>query len=377
MNKLYILILFYLLILLSLNCVDTGDKSKILFGNDWKINIDYAHPEKYLTGGEQSKLNPENEKIIKDNIVITKLDLIGIIKAVLFKDGYFGYFTGGGQYIGKLSINDLFKSRKLSGCHDHALIVAGILRLLGYPVIMVDTADINWAKNYSNNPQAGFIGHVVLEVFVENKWILLDPSGGFFSTVYDHDSPVIKTEFRNNISELYVLFKGLDTNEYGIHSGDDLRDHLINFADNIDKINLNGQKYNYTFCPEYYMSKINTLEKKNKINLTINYKYTGNNIVDKKHQIIIQIDHFQNGMPITNTKIDKSVSTITFKNINVAVDSIYLIGWLDKDSSGFATKGDPTLRQKDENNNPKPIFINKGPVVIDVEFDDSFLWQQD
>lgn len=369
-----------LLILLSLvSCISKDEKEnntpEILFGNNWKKTIDYASPERYKLNGEQSELNSDNVKIIRDNISVNGSDYVGIVKVIMFKNSYFASFAGGGANIGKLTINDLFQDKKLSGCHDHALAVAGILRLFGYPVVMVDCADIKWAKNYKNNPNSAFVGHVLLEVFVDNKWILLDPAGGFFSSIYDHDSPTIKTQYKTTASEYYVLFKGLDTNEYGIYDSQELNDNLTDFANNIDKINLESSVYDYTYYIDYFMSNINSFEKRNNINLTINYKYTGKYSVDSNHQIIIQLDHFRNGMPIISKKIDQAQGTIIFNDIYVAVNQVYLIGWLDIDSNGSASTGDPTLRQLDSNKNPEPIQIINGPVEISVEFDDSILWQ--
>lgn len=376
MNKILSLLILSLLLFSCSSENEPEDPDKLLFGNNWKDEIDYSNPDKYLNSGEQSKLNSENEKIIRENISINKTDFTGIVKVIMFKEKYFTGYEGGGAFIGKLTINDLFKDKKLSGCHDHALVVAGMLRLFGYPVIMAEAADINWAKNFKNDPNSSFIGHVLLEVYVNNEWILLDPTGGLFSAIYDYGSPVIKTQFRESKGELYVLFKGLDTNEYGIYDNEELHDQLKAFANNIDKINLEGAVYNYTHYLDYFISEINSFDKKYKINLTINYKYTGKNIVDSNHQIIIQLDHFKNGMPIINTKVDMAEGTVIFNDIFVAVESIYLIGWLDIDSSGSASHGDPTLRQTDANNNPIPILISNGPVEINVEFDDSILWQQ-
>ena len=239
---------------------------------------------------------------------------------------------------------------------------------------MADCADINWAENYKMNPDSGFSGHVFLEVFVEDKWILLDPTGGFFSTVYDHDSPVIRTQYETTVNEYYVIFKGLDTNEYGIFTSDELNDNLKVFADNIGKIDLESPVYACINYIDYFISEINSFEKKNKIDLTVNFKYSGKYNVDPDHQIIIQIDHFKNGFPISKTKTCQAQGQVSFNNIYVAVDLVYLIGWLDNDSSGGASAGDPTLRQLDSNNDPVPVNIINGAVVLNVEFDDSLIW---
>ena len=374
MNKLIGLLLLMSLVSCSPQNEPGNDNPEDLFGNNWRKKIDYSSPEKYLVNVEQSAITSDYIKIIRDNLSVNQTDYSGIVKVLMFKDRYFTSYSGGGAYIGKLTINDLFRDKKLSGCHDHALVVAGVLRFLGYPVVMVDCADINWAQNYPKNPDSGFIGHVFLEVFVENKWILLDPTGGFFSTVYDHDSPVIRTQYKAAVSEFYVIFKGLDTNEYGIFTSDELNDNLKAFANNLGKIDLESPVYTCTNYIDYFISEINSFEKKNKIDLTVNFKYTGKYNVDADHQIIIQIDHFKNGFPISQIKADQAQGQVSFNNIYVAVDVIYLIGWLDNDSSGAASAGDPTLRQLDSNNDPVPVCIINGAVVVNVEFDDSLLW---
>jgi hypothetical protein len=354
---------------------DTSGSNVILFGNDWKTIIDYSSPNKYLTCGEQSKLNSENIKFIKENIAIEKNDYIGIVKILMFKQKYFTIEGDGGADIGKATINDLIRNKKLSGCHDHALITAGILRLFGYPVIMVDCADIEWVDKFKNHQVSNFVGHVLLEVYLNDKWILLDPTGGFFSTIYDHDNPVIKTQIQNSSASLYVMFKGLDTNEYGIYENKELQDNLKLFSNNINTIRHDGNVYYYTYYMDYYRENSGLFGNKYKFNLTINYKYSGKIEIGSTYKILIQLDRYENGYPLINKKVDKKEGSVTFKDVISDVDSIYLIGWAIKDSSGHSEKGDPTLRQYDANKKLIPVDISSGLIMINAEFDDSILWQ--
>lgn len=67
------------------------------------------------------------------------------------------------------------------GCHDYAILFAGLARSCGFPVVFVDSADFTYLRQEIN----GVRGHIFLKVFVDGdadgsgRWLLVDPTRGF------------------------------------------------------------------------------------------------------------------------------------------------------------------------------------------------------
>ena len=82
-----------------------------------------------------------------------------------------------------------------------------------------------------------FSGHVMTEVYVLEKWILLDNDGTFVED-YDCMNPFISTM---DDQGLFTYAKGKDIWDYGVREESDTHNLMINFSDNIgcfeDKFN--------------------------------------------------------------------------------------------------------------------------------------------
>ncbi len=76
---------------------------------------------------------------------------------------------------------------------------------------MIETALVSWAYRYHNGTTTSFSGHVMSEVYVGNKWVLLDNDGSY---VYDYDplNPYINT--RNG--DGYFVYAGTGMRYYNI-----------------------------------------------------------------------------------------------------------------------------------------------------------------
>ena len=70
--------------------------------------------------------------------------------------------------------DELFRSRKLGGCSDFALVQITLFRALGIPSRMVITANVDWMINSRFNELAMSEGHSFIEVYLEDDWYLLD-----------------------------------------------------------------------------------------------------------------------------------------------------------------------------------------------------------
>jgi hypothetical protein len=202
-------------------------------------SIDYSNPELYLKSGNQSTLNEKYSSEINTQLSIENVDMEALAEIFRWKHGYFTLMPSGGE-IGRSTINQLMEVKELAGgCHDHGLVLASICRHYGFPAIMVDTAGIQWAYDYVEG-RSGFLGHVFVEVYVNNNWILIDSTSGEYVEDYDPCNPVIPMTNPMESKGFFVLLKGLDPEEYGITS---LEEKLIEFAANVESIDMQFPEY--------------------------------------------------------------------------------------------------------------------------------------
>lgn len=61
-------------------------------------------------------------------------------------------------------------------CADYAIVCGGLLRGAGIPAVWVKTMDVSWIQDFKKGrPFQSWSGHVFLEVYLDGKWVLLDP----------------------------------------------------------------------------------------------------------------------------------------------------------------------------------------------------------
>lgn len=162
----------------------------------------------------------------------------GIAKIFNWKGSQFDKYAAGGKYVGKMSVNGLLKQKALSGCHDHGLILVSVLRAYGFPAIMVDSAGIQWAQAYNQGTQNGLSGHIFVEVYTEDKWILIDSTSGEYVEAYDPCNPVIPITKPIESLGYYAILKGLDPAGYGVNSLEALKSTMIDFAGRISQMEI-------------------------------------------------------------------------------------------------------------------------------------------
>jgi len=83
--------------------------------------------------------------------------------------------------------SEVWTSGRASGCHDLAIVAAAVLRMLGCPVIFVETVHDSYLRGESSH------GHVFLEVWLGSQsstqdgegWVLYDPTNS--KLWEDHD----------------------------------------------------------------------------------------------------------------------------------------------------------------------------------------------
>lgn len=207
------------------------------------FGIDYGHPEKYLAQGEQTRLSdPSIISALRRN----EQSLAHLGEIYFWIKREFTTWTAGGSTIGKVTTDQLLAERRLGGCHDWALVYASIARELGYPVVMVDTGSIAWARQFQAGQPGQLAGHVFVEVFVAGQWVLVDSTNNWYvENRYDPANPVIPLKSSMAPTGYYVMRKGVDTLGYGIRSNEEM---IALLKDSARKLQIEALQYpSYNF----------------------------------------------------------------------------------------------------------------------------------
>jgi len=195
-------------------------------------DIDYNNPEKYIISGTQSTITDEEFADITQQLQFEEINFTTLKKVYNWKNSYFENVNAGGQYVGKNTINDLLKTKELTGCHDHGLVLVSLLRKYNVPAIFIDATGIDWALQYPENVQY-FSGHVLVELYLFDKWMLFDSINGIYIPDYDPTNPIIPITNSMENKGYYVMFKGLDPADYGITDIQQLNEEQKQYAKKI------------------------------------------------------------------------------------------------------------------------------------------------
>ncbi len=205
---------------------------------------DYTNPRLYLEQGPQSELSTAAVKEIQGGLDLEPgagdLATISALRFWLLDN--FESTNLGEATAGQTTAAGLLAGRKLGGCHDWGLLFAAALRGLGYPAIMVDAASLRWARAYKTDSEA--YGHVFVEVYARDKWLLVDPVTGRVILDYDPEEPVIPLYLDRENKAFYAVLKGTDPESYGIAKTGALKTRLREFAANLSAIKLSYPRYN-------------------------------------------------------------------------------------------------------------------------------------
>jgi hypothetical protein len=239
------------LIVCSLRCARENEEEMVheclidIDAIDFTFGMNYADTGRYLVPGEQSDLDAAYLEQVRNSVGDPEDSISFVQEVCRWVDTHFHFENAGGAMIGKVTVNELFESGKLYGCHSHALIVSSILRGFGFPAIMIETADVQWAYDYHDGIVDSFGGHVMSEIFVGGRWILLDNDGSY---VWDYDPLDPYIPDHNHPTDAYFVFaKGLDTWDYSGKDESFTHDHMVFFSDNVYCFEEMFQSVDYTW----------------------------------------------------------------------------------------------------------------------------------
>jgi hypothetical protein len=207
--------------------------------------IDYAHPEKYLTQGEQTRLSdPDVAADLRLEQNVNSPDQLYMLGRIYWWiSGEFKTWSARGATIGKVKTDELLADRHLGGCHDGGLVYASLARELGYPTVVVDALGLAWAKQFQSGEQGSYAGHVFVEVYVNGKWVLVDSTNNWYvASGYDPSNPIIPLGEKGGY---YVMRKGLDTWGYGVMDAKSLNKLMEETARQLDLGTLVYPQYEF------------------------------------------------------------------------------------------------------------------------------------
>ncbi len=210
------------------------------------FGIDYSQPELYLAQGEQTRIsNPVSLDWLR-----AKPRGIPQLKAIFAWLREFKAYNSGGSNIGTATVDGILASKRLSGCHDFALVFAAVARELGYPAVMVEVASVEWIRHFRNGEEGPHVGHVFVEVFVADAWILVDSTAGnYVERGYDPANPAFRAPgggyYGGTTTAYYVMWKEVDTVASGIHSNAENQAAMDAFAAGIDPSTVTYPAYTW------------------------------------------------------------------------------------------------------------------------------------
>lgn len=218
------------------------------------FGIDYTHPSTYTLQGKQTVIKDISalERLQQKQRNNTGADFTMLGEIFRWEKAGFQPVASGGRTIGVVTVEQLLKERRMGGCHDWALVYAAVARQLGYPAVIADAMSIAWAKDHVSGKKVSYLGHVFVELYVDRKWLLVDPTNNWvIADSYDPTNPVIPLKGfiageNNETYGFYVMRKGLDSWDYGIHSNADLQTLMRNTANQVDLSSLKYPAYRFT-----------------------------------------------------------------------------------------------------------------------------------
>ena len=197
------------------------------------FGIDYAQPDLYLAQGEQTQLSDPTgvDQFRADE---QGMDQLEEVYQWLHRD--FEPSLDRGASIGVATVDQLLADQQMGGCHDWALFFTAVVRELGYPAVVADSYSIAWMELFQAGEAESHIGHVFVEVYMDGRWVLTDPTNGWYvEEGYDPADPVIPITgpIAGASEELYGFYvdsKGSDSWDYGVHSVRDLTQAMDTLA---------------------------------------------------------------------------------------------------------------------------------------------------
>lgn len=207
-------------------------KSGAVF-NGYFYNIDHSKPEVFLKNGPQTTNNNYQSDLEKFNNNKNLSTLTQIFKYISESK----YHFGDGEKFGR-TVDDIMETEILTGCTDYGLLFASITRDKGIPTVFLQTARVDWIYDRVRDMDNGITGHILIEVYIDGQWRLVDSTAGRYYPDYDFKDFSLNDGY-------YVFSKSIEVWDSGVsnerENSDRMRDLFKNF--NVDA--YKDPLYNY------------------------------------------------------------------------------------------------------------------------------------
>ena len=172
--------------------------------NGYFYNIDHSKPDVFLKNGPQTTNNTNQSDLNQFNNEKNLSTLIQIFKYISEDQ----YHNGDGEKFGR-TVDDIMSSKLLTGCTDYGLLFASLARDKGIPTIFLQTARIDWIYDRVRNADSGITGHILIEVYIDGKWRLVDSTAGRYYPDYDFSNFSLNDGY-------YVFSKSIEVWDSGV-----------------------------------------------------------------------------------------------------------------------------------------------------------------
>lgn len=172
--------------------------------NGFFYNIDHSNPSVFLKNGPQTKNNDHQEVLSQFNDNKDLSTLTQIYKYISEGEYHFGE----GEKFAR-TVDEIMESKILTGCTDYGLIFASLARDKGIPTVFLQTARADWIFDRVREDDQGIVGHILIEVYIEGKWRLVDSTAGRYYPDYDISNFSLNDGY-------YVFSKSIEVLDSGI-----------------------------------------------------------------------------------------------------------------------------------------------------------------
>ncbi len=137
----------------------------------------------FLNSGSQTRLTPRIRAVASQLSAETRRERL--YNAVQYIWSNMRYDRWLNSQMFTRTADQLFQDGVLGGCSDFALAKVALFRALEIPAKLVITANVDWMLRYKKDPLFLTTGHVFIEVYLEDRWYLVDSTYRFLFSGYD------------------------------------------------------------------------------------------------------------------------------------------------------------------------------------------------
>lgn len=151
-------------------------------------SIDYTTPTKYLeipsSLGSRAEITTRAFNLKGDSDVATIRNILNWMDRNL-------KYNGDKAYAWR-NYDDVIREKTYGGCADQGIVCGVLLKAAGIPAIWVKTMDVPWIWDFKKGrPFNSWSGHVFLELYVDGKWMLLDPGARMLYKNYSANARIL------------------------------------------------------------------------------------------------------------------------------------------------------------------------------------------